>query len=177
MAWKKSVRWLAVAVMALVAAPRSASALADTDNLSGHFGIGFQVGAPFALTGKYWLAKDHALQAYIGSFDGGWNAAGMDYVFELARLRPSGAPLTFGFHVGVGGIIGFGDGNCFDGFGDHRCRGGDDEVALGVRLPVAANMYFTKVPIEVFLELSPVFEIVPDFDGDLLAGLGGRFYF
>lgn len=180
MQWNNAGRVLAlVAVVSCFASPRSAHALADSDNLAGHFGVGFQIGAPFALTGKYWLTKDQAIQAYIGTFNAGWNAAGVDYVFEFARVRPSGAPLSFGFHVGVGGVLGFGDGNCFDSFGDHRCRGGDDDddLAVGVRLPVAANMYFNKVPIEVFLELSPVFEIVPDFDGALLAALGGRFYF
>jgi hypothetical protein len=166
-----------VCALALLLAPVSASAMADTDNLNGHFGLGFQIGAPFAITGKYWLSKETALQAYLGTFSHGWNAAGVDWVYEFARIRPSGAPLTFGFHVGVGGIVGFGHGNCFDGFGDHRCGGTDDDVALGVRMPIAANMYLTKVPIEIFLELSPVFEIIPDFDGDLIAALGGRFYF
>ncbi len=171
------MRRLLFAAVLLLCVPRSAFALADADNLNGHFGLGFQIGAPFALTGKYWFAREQALQGFIGTFGNGWNAVGVDWVYEFAHVRP-GAPIHFGFHVGVGGVLGFGDGNCFDAFGDSRCTGRDnDELAVGVRMPVAANMYFNKVPIEVFLELSPVFVVAPDFDGDLLAGLGGRFYF
>lgn len=167
-----------LAVLALLGAPRLASAKASSENLDGHFGLGFQVGSPFAISGKYWLSRDTALQGYVGTFGNNFNAVGLDWVYQFARVRPSGGGVHFGFHVGVGGILGFGDGDCFDSFGDHRCNDGDDdELALGVRVPVAANLYFDKVPIEVFLELSPVFQIVPDFDGDLLLGLGGRFYF
>jgi hypothetical protein len=164
--------------LAIAGTPAVASAMASSENLDGHFGVGFQVGSPFALTGKYWLSKQTALQAYIGTFNYHFNGAGVDWVYEFARVRPSGAPVFFGFHVGVGGILGWGDGNCFGTFGNRYCNGVvDNRVALGVRVPVAANMYLEKIPLEIYLELSPVFEVAPDFNGDLLAALGGRFYF
>lgn len=162
--------------------PRTASAAADTDNLSGHFGLGLQLGAPWAITGKYWLNQDHALQGYIGFFNHGFDVVGLDYVFQMKRVR-LGREVDVGFHIGVGGVLGFGDGNCFDGFGDNYCDFDDDDdyydndLAFGVRMPLAANMYFQSVPIEVYLELAPVIELIPDFAGDFMLGLGGRYYF
>ena len=172
------MRRLLLAALLVLALPRDAFALADSRNLDGHFGLGFQIGAPFAITGKYWLSREQALQAYIGTFGRGWNAIGADWVYEFAHVSP-GAPVHFGFHVGVGGILAFGNDGCFDTWGRDRCRfdDNDDDLGVGVRMPIAANMYFNKVPIEVYLELAPVFIVVPGFAGDLLAGLGGRFYF
>lgn len=154
-----------------------AHAEADTGNLKGRFGLGFQVGQPFAIVGKYWLSQDAALQGYAGTFDGDAGILGLDWVQTIGRVRPSGAPIFFGFHIGVGGALGLGDHACFDHWGHHYGCDDDDTIALGVRVPVAANMYFDKVPIEVFLELAPLFQIVPDFHGDLSLGLGGRYYF
>lgn len=171
------MRYIILAALLLV--PNAANAAADTANLAGRFGFGFQVGAPFAITGKYWLTKDQALQGYVGTFFGDAGIIGADYVVTFARTRLTGAPLHFGFHIGGGGALVFGDHACFNHWNDRHCHDndGDDDIALGVRVPLAANMYLDKVPLEIYLELAPVFEIVPDFDGTLTAGLGVRYYF
>jgi hypothetical protein len=176
-AWRGLAFVLAFAVLSL--SSRTTSAMASTDDLDGHFGLGLQLGAPWAITGKYWLNKQQALQGYIGFFDGGFNVVGVDWVYQLTRIR-LGREVDLGVHIGVGGVLGFGDGNCFNGFGDNYCafdHPHDRHLALGARVPVAANFFFKSVPIEAYLELAPVFEFIPDFAGDLMLGLGGRFYF
>lgn len=52
-----------------------------------------------------------------------------------------------------------------------------DEVRLGVRVPVGLSLFFAKYPIETFLEVAPIVDVVEETDGNFNAGLGARYYF
>ncbi len=44
-------------------------------------------------------------------------------------------------------------------------------------MPFGINYVFEPIPIEVFLEIVPALEIIPDVDFHLRAGIGARYYF
>ena len=52
-----------------------------------------------------------------------------------------------------------------------------DRSAVGIRGVVGLEYQFAGAPFDVFLELGPRLNVVPDTRGDLTAGLGGRFFF
>ena len=51
----------------------------------------------------------------------------------------------------------------------------DDDI--GVRIPVGLAYMFADAPFDIFVEVVPILDLVPDTDFDLNAALGGRFYF
>ncbi|HLU65496.1 MAG TPA: hypothetical protein VKZ63_04445 [Kofleriaceae bacterium] len=164
----------------------------------GDLGIGVQVGGPTGLNGKYYMDQI-ALQFGVGLVERGWDDgthAHLDVLWHplvLARERSFTMPLYFG----VGGRI------LEDDNGDwYHCHGGtcyddfDDDLHVGVRVPVGLLMAFHNVPIDAFLELAPVVDIIHDDDADyfchdghchedwddddrisLYVTLGARYYF
>ncbi|MFO7949409.1 MAG: hypothetical protein R6U36_03470, partial [Candidatus Fermentibacteraceae bacterium] len=52
----------------------------------------------------------------------------------------------------------------------------DDDFRLGVRIPLGAAYLFEEAPVEIFLEVVPVVDLVPDTDLDMDAALGARIY-
>ncbi len=50
-------------------------------------------------------------------------------------------------------------------------------VVPGVRIPVGLKYYLAKQSIDLFVEIVPVLDIVPDTDFDVDAAIGARFYF
>ena len=141
------------------------------------FGLGIMLGGPTGLNGKYYLGPDTAVDFGVGAYhrvrfhsaiqlhaDFLWHPFNLvsDPVFDL--------PLYFG----IGGRI------LFHEFDPDEDR--DDDVHLGVRGPVGLAMIFNEVPVDIFLELALVLDIVVDEDEDLLfadfnALVGARYYF
>jgi hypothetical protein len=52
-----------------------------------------------------------------------------------------------------------------------------NEDKFGVRFPVGLAYEFAGVPIDVFLEVVPIWDAALSYDFDLEGGLGVRFYF
>ena len=52
-----------------------------------------------------------------------------------------------------------------------------DDDAFGFRTVAGAAYWIASNPIEVFLEVAPVFQVTPDTDTDFNAGIGLRYYF
>ncbi len=136
------------------------------------FGLGLMLGVPTGLAGKYYLSRNTALDFGFGAW--GRNRTYRDSLHihadflwhpaVLAKPRPFWLTLYFG----VGGRI-----LAFDNdFGD--------STHIGVRVPGGIMMDFQRVPIDIFLEVAFVFDIVVDNDrarDDFNGALGLRYYF
>ena len=48
---------------------------------------------------------------------------------------------------------------------------------LGVRFPVGIAYLFDGAPVDVFLEVVPTLNLIPDTDVDLDAAIGARYWF
>jgi hypothetical protein len=177
--------WLAIALLAGV---MLASSTADAQRRRGNrgkdfvtqdtFGLGFMLGGPTGLSGKYWIGPDTALDFGIGAYRRfrfhnaiQLHADWLLHPVNLVEHEAFDLPLYFG----IGGRLLFHE---FDPDDDR-----DDDVHLGVRGPVGLAMIFNEVPIDIFFELALVVDIVvTDNDDDLLfadlnALIGFRYFF
>ena len=53
----------------------------------------------------------------------------------------------------------------------------DDDTTFSLRVPVGISYEFEKTPIELFLEIVPMLDLVPATEVDIAGGVGFRYYF
>jgi hypothetical protein len=143
------------------------------------FGLGIILGAPSGISGKYFVGPDTAIDFGVGFLGccyhrgrGGVHLHG-DFLWHPISLVSAEA-FELPFYVGVGVR--------FWNFGDDRYADGS---AFGVRVPFGLAFDFNNAPIDIFVELVPVFDLFfgYDCDGcnnagfDFDGAIGFRYYF
>jgi hypothetical protein len=173
-------RWLLT--LAFVAAAGTARAE------PGHpFGLGVVLGEPTGLTAKLYLASPVALQfglGWVDEFNDYYSGLyiNVDVLWHpvvLAR-RPE---FTLPFYIGVGGRI-------LDNHWHYYYAGNsyydEHDTHVGVRVPFGLLMDFSRVPLDLYLELAVVvdlfyFDQYDPYDDhrrvELNGGIGVRYYF
>ncbi|MFA4839932.1 MAG: hypothetical protein WC703_10710 [Candidatus Neomarinimicrobiota bacterium] len=125
------------------------------------FGLGVILGEPTGISGKMWMGQKTALDAALAWSSGNNDAVHVhvDYLWHNFSLikAPSG---KLPFYYGIGGKITLAD-----------------ETRVGVRVPLGIDWILAGPPIDVFLEIVPALDIVPDTDFGIDAGLGVRYNF
>ncbi len=128
------------------------------------FGLGVMIGVPSGLTGKYWLDRINAVSAGVS-----WSIvdesffAFVDWNYEIrididiAEIKDVGHVF---FYPGVGIFTGIGK------------RGN-----VGVKIPLGADFSFIKVPLNLFLEISPAVGLIPETSPKLFGFIGARYLF
>ena len=134
------------------------------------FGLGIIVGEPTGISGKLWLGKTTAIDGAVA-----WSFEGedafhlhMDYLlhsFDLIRVDKGKLPLYYG----IGGRIKF--------HGDHGRNDHDNDARVGLRIPVGLEYIFSGERVDIFLEIVPLLDLVPDTDFSLNGGIGVRYFF
>jgi hypothetical protein len=137
-------------------------------------GLGIIIGEPTGLSLKKWIDDKQAIDAAAAwsfsendSFQ--FHADYLVHNFSLlkyANIKKGRLPLYFG----IGGRIKFKDEN--EGKGRN-----DDDTLVGIRVPLGISYLFAGAPVDLFGEIVPVLDIVPDTEFDLNAAIGARFYF
>ncbi len=130
---------------------------------SDKLGIGVIIGEPTGLSGKYWIAEDKAVDFAIGfsTFDDrNRMSLHADYLYHLAGVIPSNDAIPF-----------------YYGFGIRLRTHSREEGSLGVRGVCGLLVNLREMPVELFFEAAPVFQLLPDTKLKLDAALGGRYYF
>ncbi len=130
------------------------------------FGLGIIAGDPYGASGKYWVDKTQAIDAFAGvdldhseSFQ-----LHADYLFHnFSMLNIKNNPVAL--YLGAGPKFVFDD-------DEH-----DGDTSFGLRFPLGLSYLFPRDPIELFSELAPALDIAPDSKFQLNWGLGVRFYF
>lgn len=130
-------------------------------NTPGNFGLGIILGEPTGISCKIWqsdrIAYDGALAWSFGK--NGSVHVHADYLwhnYNLIRTLNSYTP----FYYGIGGRI-----------------ESKDEAALGIRFPLGVDFRSRNYPIDIFVEIVPVFNVIPETDLDIEGGIGIRYYF
>lgn len=151
-------RFATLIALLILFAPVVASAGSNADG----FGFGVIVGEPTGLDAKWWLSEGSALQTALA-----WSTekntsfhVHVDYIFhrfDLIDMKSGRMPLYYG----IGGRF--------------RARDGSDDD-LGLRFPVGLNYMFANDPFDIFVEIVPILDLVPDTDFDLNAAIGFRWY-
>ncbi len=138
-------------------------------------GAGIELGAPTGLTGKYFLDTSHAVDFGLGDINYYGNRSGAhlygDYLWHPVSLLSAEAfelPLYFG----IGARI-------WDFSDDHIH---DNGFAIGARVPVGVSFDFNNVPLDVFVQLTFVLDVLVDYGPhslypDLDASIGVRYWF
>lgn len=126
---------------------------------SGQLGVGVILGNPTGPTVKYWLSEKTSWDLAIG-FQNDISLHG-DILFQSWDVFPQRKEGKMGGYLGVGAKV--------------QEKKNDD--LFGIRVVGGLNYWTSKYPIELFIELGPVFELSPDTDTDFDAGIGFRYYF
>jgi len=154
------------------------SARATTVGSARDFGLGFALGTPTSIVGKYFFDPVNALDFGVGFWragrrcngpgpidcdDWGYFGVNVDYLWHETLARGTA---KLDWHIGIGGRLWIED----DTY--------DDDIGLGPRMPVGLDLTFDRPDfVEVFFELAPVLLIVPGPDFEIEAFVGVRFYF
>jgi hypothetical protein len=138
------------------------------------FGLGIIIGEPTGISAKLWTSNTNAFDAGLG-----WSRGGdrfgfrddyyygrtrvhfhMDYLWHSWNVIHSSE--RFPLYYGIGGRINSGDGL---------------ESSLAVRGVVGIAWLPRDTPIDIFLELVPLFQLAPSSGFGIDAGIGVRYFF
>ena len=160
---KISHRIACIATLFLLVGATLGPADALAQRTDGSVGLGGQVGSPSGVTLKF-----HDANGPSYDFLAAWDLDDFFFLNGHAQFsRTINADNVDGLELffGPGAFIGFQDTGV-----------NDDEVVLGISGRVGLNLLLEE-RFELFAQLTPRFNLVPETDGDLGGGLGFRYYF
>ena len=144
---------LAVLLLLLLAAP----ARAQRSNT----GLGIILGEPTGISFKTWTGSTSAIDAALA-----WSFEGEDSLhFHIDWLRHDFGVVevdkgSMPFYYGIGGRL-----------------KAEDRSRLGARGVLGFAYLFADAPFDIFLEVVPLLDLIPDTDFTLEAAIGSRFFF
>lgn len=133
-------------------------------------GLGIILGEPTGLNGKFWLSNRTAFDAAIA-----WSSSRHehshflfqgDFVYHNFRVLKRAFEVSRGdlpLYYGVGARLG-------SGRYDH-----DDE--FGIRFVAGMAYLFPTAPFDMFVEVAPIMNLIPETELDGSAAVGVRFWF
>ncbi|HXX62800.1 MAG TPA: hypothetical protein VEO56_03300 [Bacteroidota bacterium] len=124
-------------------------------------GLGVIFGEPTGISGKYWLSSRNAVDGGLAwSFRrSGYLHLHGDYLWHFTQVFPEADRLVL--YAGPGGRIGF----------------AGTQSVVGIRMVGGATYFLPKVPMDVFIEIAPVLDLLPETSGSLNGGIGIRYFF
>ena len=159
--------------------------LAAAQNQRDKFGLGIILGNPSGLSAKipsgnnsinailgynahggpYWGERDCPGPGPANCYDDGSLYLGADYIFynyNLIHVSQGRLPLYYG--PGLNATF-------------WNAPAGRDDVRIGFRIAVGLEYQFASAPFDIFFEIAPGINLVPNTAGYVSAGLGTRFFF
>jgi hypothetical protein len=132
-------------------------------------GLGVILGEPTGISMKGWITQTQAVDGGLAWSFGKYDSLQVhaDYLFHdfnLFKVEKGRLPIYFG----IGGRFKLGDrDNVINNDNNH----------IGIRIPLGINYLFSKYPVDIFLEVVPVMDLVPGTEFSFNAGIGARFFF
>lgn len=124
-------------------------------------GLGIILGEPTGISGKVWTGYNSAFD-----FAGAWSFKDdaalhlhADLLFHNFRI----IPVTDGklpIYYGIGARVKM-----------------QDDPKVGARIPVGIAYLFEGAPLDIFLEIVPIMDIIPETDFDFNGAIGIRYFF
>jgi hypothetical protein len=125
------------------------------------FGLGIIIGEPTGLSCKSWTGDRTAIDFAIAwSFE---KEAAIHMHGDLLWHNFGAVEAERGdinFYYGIGGRVKF-----------------EDDGRAGVRVPLGLGYIFETAPLDFFLEVVPILDLIPETDFNLNAAMGMRYYF
>lgn len=141
------------------------------------YGIGFVLGDPTAISGRYNISEDHAADLQVSFNRSYYVLVYGDYLFKFKGLF--GHDTRFAeqltAYTGAGPMAVFATKSDHDkgSYFDKR----DDAVALAARIPFGIEWTPEKIPLGIGIELAPGVVVIPATAGFLQGGVTLRWYF
>lgn len=127
----------------------------------GDFGLGIILGEPTGISFKKWTGSQTAIDGAVA-----WSFSGKDSLhlhadylihnFDLIEVETGRLPIYYG--IGLRLKL-------------------EEESRFGFRIPVGISYIFEKASLDIFLELVPMLDLVPDTKFKMGWGVGIRYYF
>ncbi len=136
----------------------------------GDLGLGLIVGEPTGLSMKIWTSDEHAIDlaaAWSFSDNDSFQLHGDYLVHRYNVFKDEKIKGKLPLYYGIGARLKLEDDD----------RGRDDDDTFGIRVPIGITYLFDQEPIDVFAEIAPVLDLVPDTELDINVAIGARFYF
>lgn len=130
------------------------------------FGLGFMIGDPTGISGKAWVSSSNAIDFGVGwAFVGGKHDKDMfslhvTYLFHFPNAIQSSARLPL--YIGIGGRLKAHEGS---------------STNIGVRGAFGIEWWPSGIPLDIFLEIAPIFTLVQETGFDIDGALGIRYFF
>lgn len=129
---------------------------------SNGFGLGIILGEPTGISAKYWTTSNTAFDFGLG-YSLKKNSRlhlHADYLFHIKNLAHTNENISF--YYGPGARL-------------RVVENGDSR--LGFRFDVGLVWIPRNAPVDVFLEIAPLLDIIPSTDFTVNGGIGVRFFF
>lgn len=127
---------------------------------SSGIGLGVIIGEPTGLSAKMWTSEKTALDAALA-----WSLVGNGYIHLHADMLMH----SFAIEVDQGQLpVYFGIGAKLDLASN---------LGLGVRVPFGMAYLFESAPIDIFIELVPILNLIPATTFSIEGGIGIRYFF
>ncbi len=123
-------------------------------------GVGIIAGEPTGFSLKYWTNKGTAFDAGLGWSFG--NQRRLHIHGDWLANKPGGALKNgiLSFYYGIGARI--------------KVR---EESKIGIRIPTGIDFILKKSPLDIFAEVVPILDVVPETKISFNLGIGIRYYF
>lgn len=127
------------------------------------FGLGVILGEPTGISFKGWTSENNAIDGGVAwSFTHRTTALHLhaDYLWHLFDVIKSEENIPM--YYGVGGRVKLGN---------------NDNNRLGVRGVVGINYLMRKVPLDFFIEIAPILDLIQSTEFSINGGIGARYFF
>jgi hypothetical protein len=153
-----------IALIIIALAALAGLAQAQAGRSGGNTGIGIIFGEPTGVSFKFWTGRTVAIDAAAAwSFvDGSSFQLHGDLLFhsfDLFQVEKGRMALYYGFG------------------GRFKTKDANDKARLSFRVPLGISYEFERAPIEMFVEIAPMLDLVPKTEGAIGGGIGFRYYF
>jgi hypothetical protein len=165
------------AMLGMVSGPATAAPAASND-----FGIGFVLGNPSGLSAKIPAGSINAFHLILAyNQNRGWGNRGWDddncgpgpgNDNCDGRLYLGGDYVWYNYnaiHVSKGRLPFY--------YGPGIWTSVANDAGVGIRFALGLEYQFANAPFDIFLEIAPGIRVIPNTNGYVSSGLGGRFYF
>jgi len=125
-------------------------------------GVGAMVGDPTGFSLKRWLDESRAIDAaaaWSTSDDDAFQLHADYLINNFSLLESKDVRARSALYYGFGGRIKF-----------------SDDTRIGARFPLGVDIYFAQNPIDFFVEVAPIFDLIPSVRGDINFSVGFRVF-
>ena len=164
-------------IVTMLCLTQIASAKDAGRDASRDFGLGVVVGGPTAITAKYWLDHERALDGGIAFSVNDYILLYGDYLWHYPRPFKHSDPFfsNVNFYLGLGANLAITTSDRSNT--DYYLGKRSGSVGLSARVPFGLEWKPADPPLGVFVEIVPGISVIPSTSVIVQGGIGIRYYF